>query len=530
MEEKELTPKAPCRQACPAGIDVPRYVRLLGEGRFTEALAVIRQRLPLAGVCGFACVHPCEAKCSRLQLDEALAIRMLKRAAFERGRDKSPPRRLCPTGKTVAVVGSGPCGLSAAHFLGLLGHTVRVFEALPRPGGMLRYAIPAYRLPEEVLERDIAWVTQGGVAIETNARISSPSALREREFAAVVVATGAWRPLGLGIPGEGLPCVVEGLALLRQIREGKRPALGRRVVVVGGGNTAVDAARSALRLGAEVTILYRRSRQEMPALPQEVEAALAEGVRIEYLAQPLSIEPNKARCARMRLGQADNDGRRLPFVVSGSEFDLPFDTLVTAVGQEPDKGAAGIKESCEVGAEGIALAGEGVFAAGDVVSGPATIIEAVSRGRLAAAAVDRYLGGDGAIPEGTDEKLGHVPAPAPAPGVCRVRTRSIPLTARRASFAAVERPLGLAAVKNEARRCLSCDLRSFEVAVDGLLCKDCGYCAEVCGLEVFSRSAEFNPSGYRPAVASNAERCMGCLRCLYICPDFAITIREKAAL
>ncbi|MDP1989798.1 MAG: FAD-dependent oxidoreductase, partial [Syntrophales bacterium] len=266
---------APCREACPAGIDVPRYIRHIREGHFDRALAVIRERIPFPFVCGYACVHPCETKCARIQYDQAVAIRMLKRVAAERGDGKpADPIKLSRTGKKIAVIGSGPCGLTAAYYLNGQGHSVTVYEALPLAGGMLRYGIPEYRLPEDIVAREIDRIAAGGVAVVTGVRISSAESLLEKGFAAVFAATGAWKPATMGIPGEDLDQVVDGLSFLTRINEGNPPVIGQKVVVVGGGNTAVDAARAAVRLGADVVQIYRRTRAEMPAGSEEISEAI----------------------------------------------------------------------------------------------------------------------------------------------------------------------------------------------------------------------------------------------------------------
>ena len=521
---------APCREACPAGIDVPRYIRHIREGRFTEALAVIRQRIPFPSVCGYACVHPCEQKCARSQFDEAIAIRMLKKVAAEKGKPVRIARRPS-TGKKVAVVGSGPCGMTAAHYLNLLGHRVTVLEALKQPGGMLRYGIPGYRLPEEVVDREIGLIRESGVQLIMGRRVASAEALKKRGYDAVLVSTGAWKPLRMGMPGEKSHDVIDGISFLQKVNEGKPPVIGRQVIVVGGGNTALDASRAARRLGAEVLQLYRRTAAEMPASFEETEEAIEEGIKIAFLTAPVRIAKGKATCIRMRLGDADASGRRAPVPIPGSEHDLPFDTLIMAIGQSADAGVIqldGKKDGAVQVDQFLATNKQGVFAAGDAVKGPSTIIEAIAQGRQAAESIDRFLGGRGILPEETTAETDTVPPEAALRGSTRPAVARNAVKKRLTGFDPVERTYGAKTAETEAARCLSCDLCDYEVAVNAVHCKDCGYCQEVCTLGVFEQSDRFNPSGYKPAEAVHAERCVGCLRCLYICPDFSITIREKA--
>lgn len=530
---KGTSTTAPCQEACPAGIDVPRYIRHTGAGRFAEALDVIRERIPFPSVCGYACVHPCEAKCARLQFDEALAIRMLKKVAAELGAHQPRLVRRPPTGKRVAVIGSGPCGLTAAYTLHGQGHQVTVYEALPLAGGMLRYGIPAYRLPREIVDREIAWICDSGVELITGTAVASAASLREKGYDAVLVATGAWKPVKMGIPGEETPGVMDGLAFLHQVNEGRAPAIGGKVVVVGGGNTAIDAARSSVRLGAEAVLLYRRSRAEMPAGDEDIVQALDEGVRIEYLTSPVTIAPGRVTCIRMQLADPDATGRRAPVPVPGSEWTLPFDTLMMAVGQQADASSLQLEADqsgrVRVDPGSLATPQRGIFAGGDAVSGPSTIIEAIAQGRRACVSIDRFLGGTGVLAEPLSaESSAEPPEPAPR-GTTRPALRTIALKRRTTTFDPVERAYGRKTAVAEASRCLSCDLRDFDVLINDLLCKDCGYCREVCSLGIFDQSADFNPSGYRPAVVVHRDRCVGCLRCLYICPDFAIAIQNRSA-
>jgi NADPH-dependent glutamate synthase beta subunit-like oxidoreductase len=521
---------APCQEACPAGIDVPRYIRFVRAGRFDAALAVIRERIPFPFVCGFACTHPCEAKCARSQLEEPVSIRKLKRVAAERGWKKQiPPPRAAPSGKQAAILGAGPCGLTAAWYLAIQGHAVTVFEALEKAGGMLRYGIPGYRLPEEILDRDIAFIERCGVKIVTRSRVASAEGLLDQGFEAVLAATGAWRPLKLGIPGEASAGVMDGLFFLKAVNGGGRPFAGGSVAVVGGGNTAIDAARAARRLGAEVRLLYRRTRAEMPAAAVEIEEALEEGVKIDYLTAPVHIGPAGVTCMRMRLVDADDGGRPRPEPVAGSEHSFTADRVIVAIGQAVDVPAASLMRA-RTGAvvadpQTLAASIRGIFAGGDAVLGPASIIEAIGHGRRAAAAMDRFLGGTGLIDRITEaEPYAEAPEASP-PGTPRVAARRADARRRIAGFDLVEKGWDRSAALQEASRCLSCDCRSFEVTVNEAVCKGCGYCREVCGLRVYDRSDRFNAQGYRPSVAARPQRCVGCLRCLYICPDFAITVR-----
>ena len=524
-------PAAPCREACPAGIDVPRYIRSIREGKFEEALAVIRQRIPFPLVCGYACVHPCETKCARIQYDEAVAIRMLKKAAAEKGGRKPPViTKRSSTGRSVAVIGSGPCGLTAAHYLNGMGHKITLYEARPLLGGMLRYGIPEYRLPKAAVDKEIGFIREGGVEMVVNSPVSSAEALLDKGFDAVMAATGAWKPLRMGIPGEDNHDVMDGISFLERINAGKEVPIGRKVLVIGGGNTAIDAARVSVRLGADVSLLYRRTRSEMPANTEEINEAIDEGVILEYLTAPVRIEKSQALCVRMRLDKTDSSGRPTPVPIDGSEYSLGFDTLIMALGQSAEASAIGLEGQKNgtvlLGQDGMVLSRKGIFASGDAVRGPTTIIEAIAQGRSACSAVDQFLGGDGIIPEFMpEEKPACLPQIAPQ-GQKRPAVRTISLKRRRTTFAPVEKSYDRKTAIQEAGRCFSCDLQQFDVAINSLICKGCGYCMEACSLDIFKQSAEFNPSGYNPFVPVNQDRCVGCLRCVNICPDFAIEIKQ----
>ena len=521
---------APCEQACPAGIDVPRYVRHIRDGDMQDALAVIRERIPFPLVCGYACFHPCEGKCARRQVDMAVAIRMLKRVAADYGADGwAPPPVAERTGRRVGIVGSGPCGLTAAYYLALLGHQVTVFESQERSGGMMRYGIPAFRLPDAVLDADLAVIRQVGVEIRTSQRVAAAEDLLERDFDAALIASGAWRGTRMGIPGEETGLGVDGMSFLAAVRAGSPPDIGgRRIVVVGGGNTAIDAARVARRLGAEVVLIYRRGRAEMPASEEEVEAALEEGVRIDVLVAPEAMDADGLTCVRMLLSDADSGGRPRPLPVPGSGFRIAADLVIVAIGQQVEIPARGLSVTGggTIAADPLSLATSipGLFAGGDAVTGPASVIDAIAQGRRASSAIDRYLGGAGDLEAFAGVKPAARLEDCAPRGSRRHGFDAIPLADRLGGFQLVEKAYDPATAMREAGRCLSCDLRSFAVRVNPAACKDCGYCKDVCGLDVFERSEDFNTGGYRPYLAARPHHCIGCLQCLYICPDFAITI------
>jgi len=462
--------RAPCSHTCPAGVDVPRYLRLIGQGQFDQALAVIREKLPFPSICGHVCPHPCEAKCRREQVDEAIAIRALKRFAAESGNGlwKVKAKMAPATGKRVAIVGSGPAGLTAANYLAKQGHAVTVFEALPEPGGMMRYGIPEYRLPHKVLAGEIEEIRNTGVDIRTNTKVNSLDELFEDGYNAIFLAIGAHQGAKLGIEGEDSPEVMEGVSFLREISMGNKVRVGDRVAVIGGGNVAIDASRTALRLGArEVTVIYRRTRAEMPASREEVEEALHEGVRIEFLTAPTRIERKDGTvaltCTRMELGAVDASGRRRPVPIKGSEFSPDFDTVITAIGQVPEAPEQfglplGKGNTFQVDLDTLATTREAVFTGGDAVTGPATVIEAIAAGRRAAISMDKYLGGSGVIDETLVPPEEEVLPEIEEEEKPRISIPSLPLCDRLNNFAEVELSLSEEAAVEEARRCLRCDL------------------------------------------------------------------------
>jgi NADH-quinone oxidoreductase subunit F len=465
---------APCSHTCPAGIDVPRYIRFIAEGKPAEAVAVIREKIPFPAVCGLVCFHPCEAKCRRGQLDETIAIRMLKRFAVEHdtGIWKQNIKVVPATGKRVAIVGSGPAGLSAAYYLARLGHAVTVFEALPEAGGMMRVAIPDYRLPKDILRAEIKEIEDIGVEIRTNTRVDSIDGLFQEGYKAVFLAMGAHQGMSIGVEGDDSPRVMECVGFLRDVSLGRKVEIGDRVAVIGGGNVAIDGARTALRLGAkEVVIVYRRTRAEMPASPEEVEEALAEGVQIYFLAAPSRIISQNGRVElesiRMELGAMDTSGRRRPEPIKGSEFTMSFDTIIAAIGQRPEippqfSITVGRGNVIEVDPDTLTTSLEGVFAGGDVVSGPASVIEAIAAGRQAAVSIDKYMGGGGDIDEVLAPPEGEFTPLEEAEEKWRPKMPSLPAEKRIGDFSQVELGYNAEMAIEEAQRCLRCDLEERE--------------------------------------------------------------------
>lgn len=468
------TALVPCTHACPAEIDVPRYVRLIAEGKPAEALAVVREKVPFPQVLGRVCFRPCETVCRRGQLDEPIAICALKRFAAEQdaGAQQEETSKADPTGKKVAIVGSGPAGLTAGYYLAKLGHSVTIFEALPQPGGMMRFGIPTYRLPKEVLDSEIEGIRSVGIEIKTNSRVESLDSLWEQGYDAIFVAIGAHQGVKMGVEGEDNRGVIECISFLRDANQGKAVKPGDKVAVVGGGNAAIDGARTALRLGAkEVTIVYRRSREEMPASPEEIEGALEEGVKILFLAAPNKISEADGKlvmgCLRMELGEADASGRRRPVPIKGSEFDMEFDTVIAAIGQTPENlGSFDLDvvagDRVKVAPETLATSVKGVYAGGDVATGPASVIEAIAAGRRAAASIDKYLGGSGDIEEVLTESAKASPWLGRDEGFGdrhRVPLPCLPVERRIGNFSEVGLGFDEGMAVEEAERCLRCDLR-----------------------------------------------------------------------
>ena len=476
--------RAPCQSACPANVDVPGFIALVGQGRIAEALRLHRERNPFAAVCARVCFHTCEDKCRRGLVDESLSIRGIKRYMVdEEVTMQHPEVRPNKTNaqRKIAIVGAGPAGLSCAYFLARLGYRPHVFEAESRPGGMPVQTIPAYRLPREILSLEVRMIERIGVTIETNQRLGRDftlSGLRARGFEIVFLGVGAPAGLHLGVPGENLKGVDDAIRFLREYNIRGSTPVGRIVVVVGGGNAAIDTARTAIRLGAEsVTVVYRRTREEMPAYAEEIEEAEHEGVTIKVLTAPVEIVGEAGRvsglkCQAMALGEFDRSGRRRPRAATEAPFILAADQVITAIGQklEPAEILDGLPVT--LNSSGFLAVDphtgrtslEWLYSGGDAALGPSSVVEAVAGGERSAVAIDAQLtGAEHAF--WRKEKKCDVPFDPNADPVKYPRAKMdlLPVERRRNSFAEVEQPWTHEVAVCEAKRCLRCDYREENV-------------------------------------------------------------------
>jgi len=503
--------KPPCNHACPAGNDIQGFIALITKKRFREAWELLRETNPFPAITGRVCHHPCELECNRRQFDEPLSIRLLERLAADEGyREGFRKPVIEKRAERVAIVGSGPAGLSCAHFLALKGYGVTVFEAEREPGGMLRLGIPAYRLPREVLDREILLIEQLGVEIKTGVQVGQDIQLEELNgYDAIFLATGLSKSRGLKIPGIEAEGILHGLDLLKSINLGEQVELGKRVAIIGGGNTAMDAARVALRLGTQPTIVYRRTRAEMPAIPDEIEAAEEEGIRFNFLAAPVEVitadgRMRGVRLVKMELGEPDESGRRRPIPVEGSEFEMEFDNLILAIGEQPDLSFL---------PQGTALS-EGrvdgkIFAGGDVATGAGTVVEAIASGHRAAETIHRYLQG---LPEPPVQEPVVVPFERINTDYFdhrpRVHGPVLAVPERIRNFDEVE--LGFTREQGllEAERCFSCGT-----------CDQCDNCITYCPDVAISRDGDDYEVNY--------DYCKGCGICAQECPRGVIDLVEE---
>ncbi len=494
IDKREDRPcKAACIDACPVHTNVPGYLKLIAEGEFKAAYKLIRETNPFPAVVGRVCYAPCEKACNRGELDEPLCIRDLKRVPSDQWNiEELEVPVVAKTDKKVAVIGAGPAGLAAANDLALKGHSVTVLEALPEPGGMLRVGIPEYRLPNGILRQEIGYIEKLGVDIKTGVQVGRDITLKKlkEDYDAVFLAVGAHGGMRLGVEGEDIPGVMEGIGFLRAASLGQKVNVGKQVAVIGGGNTAIDCACTAMRLGAkEVTIVYRRSRAEMPASAEEVTAAEKEGIKIEFLTTPIGFSARNKKlagmeCVRMKLGEPDASGRPRPIPIEGSEFTIPVDTVIAALGQVAETDfveelgvslskRGTIETDPKTGATNV----EGLFAGGDVVTGPAYVIDAIAAGKKAARSIDQYLNGQALEPE--------EPAKEPEkfskeeiedrkkrfPARDRVKVREEPVKKRVQDFREVALGYSVEEGREEASRCLAGQIEG---------CIECRECERRC--------------------------------------------------
>ncbi len=503
---------SPCNNACPAGTNIQGFIHLIRERKFVEAWRLIKETNPLPGVCGRVCPHPCELECNRRKYDEAISIHALERLAADSAfnEEASEELRLPRRKERIAIVGSGPAGLSCAYFLAKEGYQVTVFEALSAVGGMLRVGIPKYRLPREVLDKEIANIEALGVSFKTNSKIQD---IRElKDYDAVVVAIGAQKSRRLNIPGEDVAGVISGMEFLKEVNLDGKTQIGKNVIIIGGGNTAIDAARSALRLGAKSTLIYRRSREEMPAIEEEVEAASKEGVEIIYLASPTKIIAQAGRVSevefvKMRLGEPDETGRKRPIPIEGSEFTRQADTVIAALGEEADLSL--LPKGLELSESGVNFDGMQVFGGGDVVTLAGRVVDAIASGRRTANAIVRYF--QGGEPESKPVKklvsFENINT-AYFPHQAAVKPSELPLAERTSGFAEINLGISIEDGVREAERCFSCGV-----------CRQCDNCLNFCPEVAVSR----RNSTYE----INYDYCKGCGICATECPGNVISLVEE---
>lgn len=541
----------PCKAACPVGVDIPRYVRLISEHRFSEALSVIIEKLPFPSICSHICSHPCEAACHVNMVDGPVMINALKRFVVEKaeGITRKKVAVSKSNGRRIAVIGSGPAGLTAAYYLAKLGYAITVFEAAPEPGGMLRYGIPEYRLPKAVLDNEISHVEDLGVEIKTNTPIKKLKDIFDQGYESIFIATGAWQSLKLGVPGEEAGGVLYAFDFLKQVNSGMKVNIGKRITVIGGGSVAIDAARTSLRLGArEVHLVCMEcrngpSKDRMPAQENEIEAAEQEGVIIHPCLGIKNILTRDGMVTGLEtipcISVRDEDGTFAPKLVEGPSPTIDTDNVIIAIGQTLDKTELYGELECNnwgtLSVDPVTLQGniENVFAGGDAVYGPASAIEAIAAGRKAAMSIDKKLGGDGVIDEAVSPPEVAVTALPPSlPVGERGLMPTLPVAKRLTGFTEVELGLTEEMAIQEAKRCLRCDL---PITIDEVKCTGCRICQLRCSI---SHENAFNLSLSRIKISrlvqeqseyriSITDQCDDCGICVRYCPYGALTRAER---
>lgn len=542
-----------CQHRCPAHMDIPGYIRLISQGKYLESYKLMLETNPFPTVCGYVCPRPCESKCKRGDFDKPVSIDNLKRFVTDyiyKNRIKIPVQKLKKRDEKVAIIGAGPAGLTAANDLAGMGYQVTVFEKESRVGGMMMWAIPSYRLPREQIMFDVGNIEDRGVEIKLNTHFGSPdktiSGLLEEGYKAVFIAVGAQRGRKLEVPGEeGTEGVMDCLDFLKNVSAGDLKSPGKTVAVIGGGNSAVDAARTAKRLTQEVYIVYRRTRNEMPALKHEIEEAELEGVKFHYLVAPVKVitEGGKAKgleCVKMALGEPDSSGRRRPEPIPDSEFIIDTDCIITALSQEADleflgddSGIEATKWGTLVVDDGLKTGKEGVFAGGDVALGPSTIIQCIAQGHLASKSIDCYIRGE-AFQESKDKTWvtlieGDYIQERESNFDSTPREDMVTLPkSQRGSFDLVELGFSESQARIEAERCLKCDLSINVVAEDCILC---GRCSSVCPVDALEQVDADTGGDHKPHVSRDGvvirhtDVCIRCGNCKD-CPVDAINMKR----